>query len=525
MKKTSHHLIVTVLLLSSATLCGGIKLSAVFGNHMVLQQGEPVPVWGSSDPEETIKVTFDGQTKSTKADKNGNWMIKLDALKANAKGQDLRVNERTFKDVLIGEVWICSGQSNMAWTVRGSANPQEEAADANYPAIRHIKVPQVPSDRREKTFNASWQVCNPQTAGNFTAVGYYFGRRLHKELKVPIGLINSSWGGTRIEPWIPMEGFELIKEQAFAKSTLDLIESVDPATKKGRARHMAGIEAMRNWVEEAEKAVKTGNFPPKQPVAANINLGNSHQSSTRLYRGMIHPLVPFAVKGAIWYHGESNGSEGKSYYHKKHGLVRGWREAFSQDDLSFYWVQLANFTTDRKIPSGGDGYARVRDAQRNAQDIPGTGMAVIIDIGETGDIHPKNKQDVGARLAQWALSRDYGKEIVPCGPLYQNHKVEKGKVLINFDHVGSGLIIGKKEGLKPTEEIVIEGKLERFSIAGKDKVWYWANALIQENSVVVSHPEVPNPVAVRYAYSANPIGANLYNREGIPASPFRTDDW
>ncbi|MBT6957591.1 MAG: 9-O-acetylesterase, partial [Opitutae bacterium] len=217
MKKTSHHLIVTVLLLSSATLCGGIKLSAVFGNHMVLQQGEPVPVWGSSDPEETIKVTFDGQTKSTKADKNGNWMIKLDALKANAKGQDLRVNERTFKDVLIGEVWICSGQSNMAWTVRGSANPQEEAADANYPAIRHIKVPQVPSDRREKTFNASWQVCNPQTAGNFTAVGYYFGRRLHKELKVPIGLINSSWGGTRIEPWIPMEGFELIKEQAFAK--------------------------------------------------------------------------------------------------------------------------------------------------------------------------------------------------------------------------------------------------------------------------------------------------------------------
>ena len=240
---------------------------------------------------------------------------------------------------------------------------------------------------------------------------------------------------------------------------------------------------------------------------------------------MIHPLVPYGIRGAIWYQGESNGNEGETYYHKKHGLVKGWRKVWGQGEFPFYWVQLANFTNDKNEPRGGDGYARIRDAERKALDIPHSGMAVIIDIGETGNIHPKNKQDVGKRLAQWGLANAYDKEIVPSGPLYKKLEIDGDKAHIHFKHVGAGLIIGQKEGLKPTEELVIDAKLQRFAIAGKDKNWVWADAVIDGDTVIVSHQDVSTPVAVRYAYSANPLGANLYNREGFPASPFRTDDW
>ena len=470
-----------LLLLSSAN--ADVKVSHIFGDNMVLQREIAAPVWGQADAGEEVSVKFAGQTKSATADKDGNWIVKLDEMKASSEPQTLTIqgkNLLSFKNVVVGEVWICSGQSNMAWTVNRALQPQEEAKAAKYPLIRHITVPRIPADAPQSDFNGNWISCSPTTVSGFTAVGYFFGRELHKQLDVPIGLVNSSWGGTRIEPWTPLAGFEQISKQDFAK-----------------------------------------------PIIASVSkgeMGKSHQSPTRLYRGMISPLKPFAIRGAVWYQGESNGGEGMTYYQKKRALVGGWREAWNQGDFSFYWVQLANFRDDKDEPAGGDGYAKIRDAQRKAQDIKNTGMAVIIDIGETKDIHPKNKQDVGRRLAQWALARDYGKDVVPCGPLYKKHAIESNKIRIEFDHVGAGLIVGEKNGLEPVSEDPV-GKLKRFAIAGEDRKWVWAEAKIDGDSVVVSSPDVPKPVAVRYAYSGNPLGANLYNKDGFPASPFRTDDW
>jgi sialate O-acetylesterase len=239
---------------------------------------------------------------------------------------------------------------------------------------------------------------------------------------------------------------------------------------------------------------------------------------------MIHPLAPLALRGAIWYQGESNGGEGDTYYWKTRALVNGWREVFANPDLSFYFVQLANYQGDSQTPQGGTGYALIRDAQRRSLTIPRTGMAVIIDIGEAGDIHPRNKLDVGLRLAAWALARDYGKAVVFSGPLYKSHTIDANRIRLTFDSVGGGLMVGMKKGMDPTQPVP-GGQLKRFAIAGADKVWQWADAVIDGDTVVVSHAQVPAPVAVRYAYDANPIGCNLYNREGFPASPFRTDTW
>ena len=256
----------------------------------------------------------------------------------------------------------------------------------------------------------------------------------------------------------------------------------------------------------------------------DTKVGGGHPSA--IYNSMVHPLAPFSMRGAIWYQGESNGGEGKSYYHKKHALVNGWRKVFQNKDLGFYWVQLANFRQPNKNPAGGDGWAKIREAQTAALDIPHTGMAVAIDLADAhnpNDIHPRNKQDVGGRLAQWALHQTYDKkELVPTGPLYKDHQIKGNAVHISFDHVGKGLMVGKKTKLEPTAEVKV-GKLEHFAIAGADMKWVWAEATIQGETVVVQSPDVPKPVAVRYGFTMNPANANLYNRDGIPASPFRTD--
>jgi sialate O-acetylesterase len=475
------------LAIALALLCSSayadVKLASIFGDSMVLQRELPVPVWGWADAGEEVTVTFGEQTKKATADKDGRWQVKLDALKANAEGATLKVsgkNTLELKDVLVGEVWICSGQSNMEWGVGGSANAQEEIAAANHPQIRLFNVQgHLTSPVAKNECPGQWQVCSPKTVGGFSAVGYFFGRRLQDELNVPVGLVGSNWGGTRIEPWCSPEGLASVPE---LKDISDKVAAYTPETK-----------------------VEGG-------------------SPSAIYNAMVHPLAPFAMRGAIWYQGESNGGEGESYYHKTQALVNGWRKLFNPD-LAFYWVQLANFQKPTDNPAGGDGWAKLREAQRKALNIKHTGMAVIIDIGEAGDIHPRNKQDVGWRLAQWALSQTYGKkDLVASGPLYKSHKVEGNAIRISFDNVGGGLIVGKKEGLQPTAEDS-SGKLARFAIAGADKQWHWAEATIDGNDVIVKSAEVAEPVAVRYAFSMNPEGANLYNKEGIPASPFRTDDW
>jgi sialate O-acetylesterase len=449
----------------------------------------PAPVWGTASPGEKVTVSFAGQTKSAEAGQDGKWKVVLDPLKTSATGAALTVagnNTIELKNVLVGEVWICSGQSNMEWAVRSALNPQEEIAAADHPQIRLYNVPaHLTAATPQTNCPGTWQVCSPDSVGGFSAVGYFFGRRLQSELKVPIGLVGSNWGGTRIEPWTTLEGFQSVPEL------------------KELAASVAEMQAKAAKGEE----VKVTNTTPAA-------IGNA----------MVLPLAPFAMRGAIWYQGESNGSEGESYYHKTRALVSGWRKLFNPD-LAFYWVQLANFQQPTDDPAGGNGYANVREAQRKALSIPNTGMAVIIDIGEAGDIHPKNKQDVGWRLSQWALHQTYGRsDLVPSGPLYKSHKLEDGAIRIAFDNVGGGLMVGSKTGLEPAAEAK-DRQLKRFAIAGEDKKWHWAEAVIDGNTVVVKSAEVASPVAVRYAYSMNPEGANLYNKEGIPASPFRTDNW
>ena len=460
-----------------------VKLASIFGDSMVLQRELPVPVWGWAAAGEEVTVTLGDQSKKVTADADGRWQVKLDPLKANGEGQMLKVSGKNtieLKDVLIGEVWICSGQSNMEWPLQSTINANEEVAAASHPQIRLFNVPgHLTSPVAKDTCPGNWQICEPNTAGGFSAVGYFFGRRLQDELKVPIGLVGSNWGGTRIEPWTSPAGFQSVPE----------------------------LKAIADQVAAYKEDTKVEGGSP-----------------SAIYNAMVHPLAPFAMRGAIWYQGESNGGEGESYYHKTQALVNGWRELFNPD-LAFYWVQLANFQNPNDNPEGGDGWAKLREAQRKSLNIKHTGMAVIIDIGEAGDIHPRNKQDVGSRLAQWALNQTYGmKNVVPSGPLYKSHKAEGGSIRVSFDHVGGGLVVGKKDGLTPLL-VVKDGKLERFAIAGADKKWHWAEATIDGGGVVVKSSEVAEPVAVRYAYSMNPTGANLYNVEGIPASPFRTDDW
>lgn len=468
---------------STTAATAEVKLASIFSDEMVLQRDMPVPVWGWDLPGQKVTVTFGDQTKTATADADGRWQIKLDKLRANEKGQPLHVsgeNTVTLKDILVGEVWICSGQSNMEWRLTQALNGKQEAAAANHPQIRLFNVPgHITSPVPRETCPGEWKACAPDSVSSFSAVGYFFGRELHKKLNVPIGLVGSNWGGTRIEPWTSPAGFESVPE----------------------------LKNIAEKVAAYEETTKVGGGSP-----------------SAIYNAMIHPLAPFAMRGAIWYQGESNGNEGESYYHKKQALVNGWRKLFNPE-LAFYWVQLANFRKPSDNPAGGDGWAKLREAQRKALNIKHTGMAVITDIGEANDIHPRNKQDVGLRLAQWALHQTYQmKDIVPSGPLYRSHKVDGNTIRLSFDHVGSGLMVGEKTGLEPTAEAK-NGTLKRFAIAGDDKKWVWANAKIDGNEVVVSSPDVANPIAVRYAYTMNPLGANLYNKEGMPASPFRTDDW
>jgi len=478
MRRRDFGLALVGLLVAAVAAPAEVKLPSQFSTGMVLQQGKPVPVWGWANAGAKVSVAFAGQEKSATADGDGKWTVTLDALKTATTPGTMTVtagdDEVKLDDVLVGEVWICSGQSNMEWTVGGCNSPDDVAA-ADYPLVRHIKVPHKPSAEPLDNFQGSWVACSPQTVPGFTAVGYFFARELHKELGVPIGLVNSSWGGTRIEPWTPPCGFAAVPELK----------------------------------EMAEKDYDAKN----------------HQQPTVLYNGMISPLVPLAIRGAIWYQGESNGGEGVSYYHKKQALIGGWRQLFKQGDFPFYYVQLANWQQPNDNPQGGDGWAKLREAQVSTLQVPNAGMAVIIDIGEARDIHPKNKQDVGRRLALWALAKDYGKkDLVYSGPLYKDMKVEGDKIRVSFDHVGSGFMVGKKEGREPVREIK-DGELKRFAIAGADQQWHWAKAAIDGDTVVVSCPEVKEPVAVRYAFSMNPEGANLYNKDGLPASPFRTDEW
>ena len=459
-------------LLSASPVLAELKLPAMFTSGGVLQQQMQVPVWGWADAGAEVKVAFAEQTKTTKAGDDGKWSVTLDPLTLNREPAAMTVSSGdanlTVENLLVGEVWFCSGQSNMEWTISRSDVPEFVKPD-KLSMIRHIKVPHVRASTPADDFKGAWQVSNAQTAPNFTAVGYFFAYQLQKALDVPVGLIGCNWGGTRIEPWTPPAGFAAVEELKDAK------------------------------------------------------LGDK----STMFNGMAAAVQPYAIRGAIWYQGESNGGEGESYYQKMKALVLGWRTTWDQGEFPFYFVQLANFRNPNPDAAGGDGWARLREAQlKTIREVPKTGMAVITDIGDARDIHPKNKYDVGSRLALWALANDYKiKDTVYSGPLYKAMAVEKDKIRITFDHVGGGLQAARKENARSVEPPKPVDKLAGFAIAGADQKWVWADAVVDGDAILVSSAEVKEPVAVRYAFSMNPDKANLYNQEGLPAAPFRTDTW
>ncbi|HUY88950.1 MAG TPA: sialate O-acetylesterase [Pirellulales bacterium] len=482
-----------------------VTLPAVIGSHMVLQQETPISVWGWASPGEEIEITLGEMHAKTTADAEGEWLVKLPGLSASAEPLEMTIagkNTIKLEDILVGEVWVGSGQSNMQWSVAASNNAQEEIASADYPKLRLFLVPLIPSGTPAKNVNARWQVCTPQTVPNFSAVSYFFGRELHKALDVPLGMIATSWGGTRIEPWTPPAGFESQPELERERSQIGAMQAGYQAALKAQR------DKIRTWLAAADAAAASGQAI-SEPPGFPSNPFNNNGAPTGLYNGMVHPLVPFGIRGAIWYQGESNLGAGMHYHDLMKGLIQGWRTVWGQGEFPFLYVQLAPY----KYGAAPTLLPEIWEAQTATLAFPNTGMAVVTDIANTADIHPRNKQETGRRLALWALAGTYGKnELVYSGPLYDSMVVEDGRVRLKFRHVGGGL---KSRDGKP---------LDWFSIAGEDKKFVPAAAEIDGETVVVQSPQVAAPVAVRFGWHqlAEP---NLCNQAGLPASPFRTDRW
>ena len=491
-------------------LMADVRLPKIFNSDMVLQQGVKLPVWGWAGPGEKVAVEFAGQRHETEAKPDGTWRVELAPLKATDKPAVFKVtgaNTVEFTNVVVGEVWFCSGQSNMAMLVRYTDNAEREIAGAKFPMIRHFKAPNVYKPAPQQDINAKWVVTTPETVPHQSAVAYYFGRRLHQALKVPVGLINSSWGGTRIEPWTPACGFDGIPALDGIKARVDTADPKSALHKRVLGEY---IEDLQAWIAVAQAQTakaETLSLPPNFPSHLVFPSGKGrHQEPTVLYNGMVSGLVPFAIRGAIWYQGCSNNGEGMLYLEKTKALVNGWRKVWGQGEFPYYLVQLApyNYGAHRakSLPEIWEAQAAVPAA------IPNTGCTVINDIGNIKDIHPRNKQDVGLRMANQALNRTYGmKDIRWEGPVFKSYKVEGSVMRVEFDHA---------EGLKTRD-----GKApDWFELCGPDGIFRPARAKIEGASVVLSSPEIAVPQAMRFAWDhlAEP---NLMNGNGLPVGAFR----
>jgi len=620
-------------------------MPGIFGSNMVLQRNKPIPVWGWAKPNETIVVSLNKQKKTVKADQNGDWMVKL--APENAGGPfSLTVkgnNTIVFSNVLIGEVWVCSGQSNMEWPLKSANNAELEIANADYPQIRHFTVSKAVNSLPQKDVRGgSWEIAEPANAGRFSAVAYFFARRLYQELKVPVGLINTSWGGTHVETWTSREAFQDNEEFKSMIASVPLV-NMDSLAKIQSVNHKKAMERwqtelvppdfLSTWSQpafddskwnklnapgiwegqglngldgvllfrksfnvDADKAslpavlelakiddndityingVKVGatdgyNTTRKYTVPAGILKAGSNVIAVRvtdtgggggfhgdspisitvggkvqslagewsyriesinvsssfsnlnpnqypglLYNAMLHPIIPFAIQGAIWYQGESNAGRAWQYRKAFPLMITDWRKQWKQGDFPFYFVQLASFDAGgSKDKNSGYQWAELREAQTLALSLPNTGMAVTSDVGEAKDIHPRNKQDVGLRLALAALSNTYKKNVVGSGPMYQSMKTEGNQVIISFSNIGTGLMTKDKYGY-----------LRGFEMAGADQKYYYAKAYIKGDKVVVYADEVAAPIAVRFGWYDEISENNLFNKEGLPAVPFRTDNW
>jgi sialate O-acetylesterase len=496
-----------VLNISAANLA----LPHIFGDNMVLQRGQNVPVWGQVDAGQTVTVEFAGQTKTAVAGDDGKWKVVLSPLKASSQPQIMRVSEQgadaklQIKNILVGDVWLCSGQSNMEFPVKRSLHSQKDIAAANYPLIRHITIPRTTAALPRSDVQASWKVCSPATVGDFSAVAYYFARNLYETLDIPIGLVHSSWGGTRIESWTPPVGFDAVPE---LKKISDILRPSIPSSPGYKKQLAAYIQELKGWTAKAEASLDNGRCVEPPPATKNLFRKAGWQDPTILFNGMINPLIPFALRGAIWYQGEANlHANDKLYTEKMEALVYGWRKLWGQGDFPFYYVQIAPFVR-RKEPPRRE--AEFWEMQADALTITNTAMVVINDIGNIKNIHPVNKQEVGRRLSLVARAKLYGESNLVCsGPTYLSMNTDGAQIKLKFSNTGGGL---KSRDGKP---------LDWFEIAGADGEFHNAQAEIVGDTVVVSSDDVPSPKSVRFAWR-NCAEPNLMNAEGLPAVPFRT---
>lgn len=451
-------------------------IHSMFADHMVLQRDVENPVWGWTTPGEKVTVEIGGKISTCTAGSDGKWMVNIGPFSKGGPYEMKVTASKTasIKDILFGEVWFCTGQSNIVLQLREALNPTTEIQNANYPNIRFFNVPYgyagTPQDKFSYPDQCKWQACSPATAQNQTAVGYFFARKLSTELDVPVGIILSAVGGTKIEYWM----------------SRDIL----------------------------------GAFPDYTQELNNLQVNSN--SLTGLYNGMIAPVLPYRIKGTIWYQGEGSTENDFKYSKLLPSLIKDWRDKFGIDNFPFLIIQLPNIASLQSAPVQNGSWTLIRDAQlQTAKNDSNNGLIVTIDIGDASNVHCPNKQDVGMRSALYALDKVYGKNIVPSGPIFKSMTKEGNKIRLSFDYTGSGLMVGQKTGLDPVKAVP-GGTLKGFAIAGSDKNFVWADAVIDNDSIVVSASNVSNPEAVRYSWSDNPIG-NLYNKEGLPASPFRTD--
>ncbi|MFC4870335.1 sialate O-acetylesterase [Negadavirga shengliensis] len=467
-----------LLILLAAAARAELKLPKVFADHMVLQRELDIPIWGWAEPREAVTIEFQDKRYRTRADKEGKWTLKL-APSAAGGPYELTVSTKgtslVFRDVLVGDVWLLGGQSNMEWALKNTNHGEDSIKVADFPQIRLFEVGRNMSlSPMDDVPEATWSLCSPEAVANFSAIGYYFGKNIHRDLDVPVGLLDINWGGTVSEAW-------------------------------------TSPDALLTHADFSEKVKNNQTNGPKDFSNPDDRKPNSWPTS--LYFGMLEPVIPFAIKGALWYQGESNAGRAYQYREIFPLMIADWRKQWGQGDFPFLWVQLANYKQPKEKPEDSD-WAELREAQTMALALPHTAQAVIIDRGEAGDIHPRDKWTVGERLALAAKKIAYGMDVVYSGPTYKSMTTEGDKIRISFDHLGSGLVVKDKYGY-----------VKGFSVAGNDKVFHWVKGYQDGNDIILSIGEITNPVAVRYGWADNPDDLNVYNKEGLPANPFRTDDW
>jgi sialate O-acetylesterase len=495
-------LVVALGWLAASGAESAVTLPKLISDHMVLQQNAPVRIWGKANAGEQVRVSFRNQTVSTRADSQGRWEAYLHPMQPGPAAT-LRVqgeNTITIEDVLVGEVWIASGQSNMVWPVERSDNAEQEIASAHYPEIRLFKVALKTSDQPLEDVEGAWQAARPETVRSFSGVAYFFARHLHERLRVPFGVIQSAWGGTPAEAWTSLEALKAEPALHFYLENWDRVLADYPAEK------LRFEEAFRQWEEAAKAAKARGEQPPPKPREPR-GPGHPHAPAS-LYNAMIAPLVPCAIRGAIWYQGESNASSNQAALYRRlfQTMILDWRRRWAQGPFPFLFVQLANYA--KTGPQSA--WPELRESQAGALDLVHTGMAVALDVGDPQDIHPRNKQEVGRRLALAARAQVYGETLVYSGPIFRQLTREGGRLRVWFDHTGGGLAV--RGG----------GELKGFEIAGADRHYVPAGAVIDGRTVLVSSPQIADPIAVRYGWADNPEN-NLINAEGLPAAPFRSE--